>query len=81
MNNEIPLKFYDIADEYATETDEPVSDAERDALARYFQLLLTRLMNNEEISEESQGEMAVEAGINAKRIDEIANFLNQWGNE
>lgn len=81
MNNEIPLKFYDIADEYATETDEPVSDAERDALARYFQLLLTHLMNNEEISEESQGEMAVEAGINAKRIDEIANFLNQWGNE
>ncbi|MGY6029463.1 DUF2543 family protein [Phytobacter sp. AG2a] len=81
MNEEIPLKYYDIADEYATETDEPVNDAERDALARYFELLLTRLMNNEEISEEAQGEMAVEAGINATRIDEIANFLNQWGNE
>jgi hypothetical protein len=81
MNDEIPLKYYDIADEYATETEESVNDVERDALARYFQLLLTRLMNNEEISEEAQGEMAVEAGINPKRIDEIANFLNQWGNE
>ena len=81
MNEEIPLKYYDIADEYATETDIAVSEEERDAVARYFQLLLTRLMNNEEISEEAQGEMAVEAGINTQRIDEIANFLNQWGNE
>ncbi|WP_039058535.1 YmjA family protein [Enterobacter sp. Bisph1] len=81
MTNEVPLKFYDIADEYSTETETPVSEAERDALAHYFQLLITRLMNNEEISEEAQQEMAVEAGINAQRIDEIANFLNQWGNE
>lgn len=81
MNQEIPLKFYDIADEYATESAKPVSDAERDSLAHYFQLLITRLMNNEEISEEAQQEMASEAGIDAERIDEIANFLNQWGNE
>ncbi|HAH8389439.1 TPA: DUF2543 family protein, partial [Escherichia coli] len=26
-------------------------------------------------------EMAAEAGINPVRIDEIAEFLNQWGNE
>ena len=49
--------------------------------AHYFQLLLTRLMNNEEISEEAQHEMAAEAGISPVRIDEIAEFLNQWGNE
>lgn len=60
---------------------EPVADAERTPLALYFQLLLTRLMNNEEISEEAQHEMAAEAGINPVRIDEIAEFLNQWGNE
>ena len=54
MNNDIPLKFYDIADEYATEAAKPVSDTERDALAHYFQQLITRLMNNEEISEEAQ---------------------------
>ena len=30
MNNDIPLKFYDIADEYATEAAKPVSDTERD---------------------------------------------------
>ena len=58
-----------------------MSDSERDALAHYFQLLLTRLMNNEEISEEAQQEMAREAGIAEQRIDEIANFLNEWGNE
>lgn len=81
MNDEIPIRYYDVADEYATESDKPVSDSERDALARYFQLLITRLMNNEEISEEAQQEMAVEAGIDAQRIDEIAEFLNQWGNE
>ncbi|MBN3265785.1 YmjA family protein [Pectobacterium brasiliense] len=81
MNNEIPLKFYDITDEYATESEKPVSESERDALARYFQLLITRLMNNEEISEEAQKEMASEAGIEEFRIDEIATFLNQWGNE
>lgn len=81
MSNEIPLKFYDIADEYATESAKPVDESERDALALYFQLLITRLMNNEEISEEAQQEMAVEAGINAQRIDDIAEFLNQWGNE
>lgn len=81
MNNDIPLKFYDIADEYATEAAKPVSDTERDALAHYFQQLITRLMNNEEISEEAQHEMAAKAGINPVRIDEIAEFLNQWGNE
>ena len=81
MNEEISLKYYDIADEYATEAEKPVSEAERDALAHYFQLLITRLMNNEEISEEAQQEMAKVAGIEEKRIDDIANFLNQWGNE
>lgn len=79
--NEVPLKYYDIVDEYATETAEPVSEQEREPLARYFQLLLTRLSNNEEISEEAQQEMAGEAGIKAQRIDDIATFLNQWGNE
>ena len=54
MNHDIPLKYFDIADEYATECAEPVADAERTPLAHYFQLLLTRLMNNEEISEEAQ---------------------------
>ncbi|MDM4959238.1 YmjA family protein [Escherichia coli] len=87
MNHDIPLKYFDIADEYATECAEPVAEAERTPLAHYFQLLLTRLMNNEEISEEAQHEMAAEAGyqgrggINPVRIDEIAEFLNQWGNE
>jgi len=81
MNKEIPLKYYDIADEYATETEKAVSEPERDALAHYFQLLIERLMNNEEISEQAQQEMAVEAGIDEARIDEIAMFLNQWGNE
>lgn len=80
MNNDIAIKFYDIADEYATEAAKPVSESERDALAHYFQLLITRLMNNEEISEEAQSEMAADAGIDAGRIDEIANFLNEWGN-
>ncbi|MDF7760089.1 DUF2543 family protein [Kosakonia cowanii] len=81
MNHDIPLKFYDIADEYSTESATPVSDSERDAVAHYFQLLLNRLSNNEEISEESQQEMAREAGLKESRIDEIANFLNEWGNE
>jgi len=81
MSNEIPLKFYDIVDEYTTESAKPVSESERDALAHYFQLLIARLMNNEEISEEAQQEMASEAGINEQRIDDIATFLNQWGNE
>ena len=80
MSNEVPLKYYDIADEYATESAKPVDESERDALALYFQLLITRLMNNEEISEEAQQEMAREAGIEEQRIDEIANFLNEWGN-
>lgn len=81
MNHDIPLKFYDIADEYSTESATPVSESERDAVAHYFQLLLTRLSNNEEISEEAQQEMAREAAIDERRIDDIANFLNQWGNE
>lgn len=81
MNNTIPLKFYDIVDEYSTEAAEAVNDAERDSLAHYFQLLLTRLSNNEEISEEDQQEMADTAGIRTVRIDDVANFLNQWGNE
>ena len=81
MTHEIPLKFYDIVDEYSTEAAQAVNDAERDALAHYFQLLITRLMNNEEISEEAQQEMAAEAGSKEQRIDDIAEFLNQWGNE
>lgn len=81
MNNDIPLKYYDIADEYSTESAKPVSETERDSLAHYFQLLITRLMNNEEISEDAQKEMAGVAGINELYIDDIAEFLNQWGNE
>ena len=81
MNNQIPLKYYDIVDEYATESAAAVNASEHDSLAHYFQLLITRLMNNEEISENAQKEMASEAGINPQRIDEIAMFLNQWGNE
>lgn len=81
MNNDVPLKFYDIVDEYSTETVKPVSESERESLARYFQMLITRLTNNEEISEEAQEEMAREAAIDDRRIDEIATFLNQWGNE
>lgn len=81
MSNEIPLKFYDIVDEYETEAASSVKETERDALARYFQLLIERLMNNEEIDEEAQQEMAREAAIDERRIDDIANFLNQWGNE
>ncbi|PLM92209.1 hypothetical protein CWN47_23085 [Klebsiella variicola] len=81
MSNEIPLKFYDIVDEYETEAASPVKETERDTLARYFQLLIERLMNNEEIDEEAQQEMAREVAIDERRIDDIANFLNQWGNE
>jgi Protein of unknown function (DUF2543) len=81
MNNEVPIKYYDIVDEYSTETAQPVSESEREPLARYFQLLIARLMDNEEISENAQKEIASEAGIDETRIDEIATFLNQWGNE
>ncbi|WP_275555074.1 DUF2543 family protein [Mixta sp. Marseille-Q2659] len=81
MNKEIPLKYYDIVDEYSTESAKPVNETEHESLAHYFQLLLTRLMNNEEISEDAQKEMAIEAGIDEERIDDIAEFLNQWGNE
>lgn len=81
MSNDVPIKYYDIVDEYTTEAATPVSEAERDPLALYFQLLITRLMNNEEISEEAQREMALESSIDAERIDEIAEFLNRWGNE
>ncbi|HAS1784738.1 MULTISPECIES: DUF2543 family protein [Enterobacter] len=81
MTNDIPLRFYDIVDEYATESAKPVDEAERTPLARYFQMLLTRLYNNEEIDEEAQHEMAAQAAIDEERIDDIARFLNQWGNE
>ncbi|ENA0609065.1 YmjA family protein [Enterobacter bugandensis] len=81
MNHDIPLKFYDIVDEYSTETQQPVSESERDPLAHYFQLLIARLNNNEEIDEDAQKEMADVAGIQDRRIDDVANFLNQWGNE
>nr|WP_304186706.1 YmjA family protein [Hafnia alvei] len=81
MNNEVSLKHYDILDEYSTESAKPVSESERDSLAHYFQLLITRLMNNEEVSEDTQKEMAGEAGIDEQRIDDIAEFLNRWGNE
>lgn len=67
-------------DEYETEAAAPVKDEERDALARYFQLLIARLTNNEEIDEEAQREMARRRPL-TNRIDDIANFLNQWGNE
>ena len=81
MNNEVSLKYYDILDEYSTESAKPVSESERDSLAHYFQLLITSLMNNEEVSEDTQKQMAGEAGIDEQRIDDIAEFLNRWGNE
>lgn len=81
MNDKTPLKYFDITDEYANEAAKPVAEGEREGLALYFQLLITRLMNNEEISEEAQSEMAVESNIDIARIDDIAEFLNRWGNE
>ncbi len=81
MKSHIPFKFYDMAEEYAEEAAHPVKESEQQALAYYFQLLLTRLSANEEISEQDQREMATEAEIDAGRIDDIAEFLNRWGNE
>ncbi len=81
MENIVPDKYYDIADEYALESEEPVEEQEYDGLAHYFQLLITFLTNNEEISEEAQKKMAAEAGIDKQRIDDIAEFLNRWGND
>jgi len=34
MNNEVPLKYYDIVDEYSTESAKAVGEAEREPLAR-----------------------------------------------
>ncbi len=79
MTHDIPLKYYDIVDEYATETAKPPEEAERTPLAHYFQLLLTRLYNNEEISEEAQREMAVQAEIDEARIDDIAELPESMG--
>ncbi len=79
MTHDIPLKYYDIVDEYATETAKPPEEAERTPLAHYFQLLLTRLYNNEEISEEAQREMAVQAEIDEARIDDIARLPESMG--
>lgn len=81
MKDTIPMKFYDITEEYAQEAATPVQETEHDALAHYFELLITRLMNGEEISEAAQADMAQQAGINPQRIDDIAQFLNTWGNE
>lgn len=81
MSHSTPIRFYDIVDEYETAAASPVTESERDALAHYFQLLITRLMDNQEIDEAAQHSMAQEAGINPQRIDDIAEFLNQWGNE
>lgn len=81
MENIVPDKYYDITDEYALESEDPVEEQEYDGLAHYFQLLITCLTNNEEISEEAQKKMAAEAGIDKQRIDDIAEFLNRWGND
>ncbi len=62
-------------DEYETEAAAPVKDEERDALARYFQLLIARLTNNEEIDEEAQREMAREAAINETALTISLIFL------
>ena len=78
---QIHFKYYDMVEEYAEECQKPVKESEADALAHYFQLLLTRLAENPEISEQDQQQMAAEAGIETHRIDDIAEFLNQWGNE
>lgn len=63
MNHDIPLKYFDIADEYATECAEPVADAERTPLAHYFQLLLTRLMNNERSAKKPNMKWLLKRGL------------------
>ncbi|MCS6360042.1 DUF2543 family protein [Klebsiella pneumoniae] len=46
-----------------------------------LQLSKSSIYSTKPIDEEAQREMAREAAINENRIDDIANFLNQWGNE
>ncbi len=82
MNHDIPLKNILILPMSTRPNAQSLSQTlNAPPLAHRFQLLLTRLMNNEEISEEAQHEMAAEAGINPVRIDEDRRVLNQWGNE
>lgn len=81
INQGIPLKFYNIADKYTLEAANTPVEAERAPLANYVQLLVTRLMNNQEISNDVQLEMAAGAAIDSQLIDEIAMFLKQQGNE
>ena len=59
MTHDIPLKYYDIVDEYATE----------------------RIISELHYAGEVEHEILRKIKRDEARIDDIANFLNQWGNE
>ncbi|MBS0894795.1 DUF2543 family protein [Tatumella sp. JGM130] len=81
MTHGVPLQFYHILDEYAAGSDIPVKDTERDSLASYFQLLITRVMNNQDVSDHAQQQMAGDSGIDRLRANDAIQFLSHWRDE
>lgn len=78
MDKPITQTVYGMVDEYSSASAKPVSDDERECVARYINKLVSLLMEDG-FTREQQVFLAIGAGVRKERINEIGEFLRKWG--
>ncbi|MGG6196487.1 DUF2543 family protein [Pantoea allii] len=78
MDKPIMQTVYGMVDEYSSAATNPVTDDERECVARYINNLVSLLMEDG-FTREQQVFLALGAGVRKERINEIGEFLRKWG--
>lgn len=79
MSNKIGPTVYKLVYEYSHQSAHALNESENDAMAEYFNDLVTRLVRGDAIDADTLLALANEYRIDELRVPEIARFLDQWG--
>ncbi|EAN4566499.1 DUF2543 family protein [Salmonella enterica] len=81
MATKIGPTVYKLVYEYSHKSAHALNESERDAMAEYFNNLVTRLVGGEAIDADTLLRLAKEYGVDVLRVPEIARFLSEWGRD
>ncbi|EKH3338648.1 DUF2543 family protein [Salmonella enterica] len=79
MKNKIGPTVYKLVYEYSNQSEYPLNESDNDAMAEYFNDLVTRLVSGDAIDADTMLRLAKEYNIDDLRVPEIARFLSSWG--
>ncbi|MGC0802480.1 DUF2543 family protein [Pantoea agglomerans] len=78
METTVPENIYAMTDEYSAAAVKPVTDIEREAVARLIYQLVKLLMEDGFTMEQRRA-LAKQYGVSHERAHEVEDFLLSWG--